>query len=224
MRNPVKKSIIKFQQGFTLAEILLTLIITGILAAITIPALLEITQEAEFKTSWKNTYSILDQATKQVIIDNGGTLAGFSNATGLKNRYLPYVISLGNCDAGQAFDNSTGNCWTVNGHMKQSNGSSPQYFSIPGSYSGINLNNGASVIIDNQSSVCNNTDYGIPICAWMYVDVNGFKGPNTIGRDVFGIWLQKDGIKPMGSGDTYATMGSDCKSSGWACSTYYLIH
>jgi hypothetical protein len=64
------------------------------------------------------------------------------------------------------------------------------------------------------------------------VDVNGFKGPNTIGKDVFGVHLLKSGIIiPFGTqGDNaynYISSNScDIKqypnTSGWKCSADYL--
>ncbi len=45
-----------FKKGFTLAEVLITLGIIGIIAAMTIPTLLQNTDEAQLKTAWKKAY------------------------------------------------------------------------------------------------------------------------------------------------------------------------
>ena len=43
-------------KGFTLAEVLITLLIIGVVASLTIPAIINNTQEAENKTVWKIVY------------------------------------------------------------------------------------------------------------------------------------------------------------------------
>ena len=70
--------------GFTLAEVLITLGIIGVVAAMTIPTLMNQTGQAEFKTGFKKIVSTLNQAiTMNVALDNSdfgaldsGTTAG----------------------------------------------------------------------------------------------------------------------------------------------------
>lgn len=64
-----------FQQylAFTLAEVLITLGIIGIVAAMTIPVLIKNTQNAELKTAFKKSYTNLMQAYNLVTLDNGNT-------------------------------------------------------------------------------------------------------------------------------------------------------
>lgn len=56
-------------------------------------------------------------------------------------------------------------------------------------------------------------------------DVNGSKGPNTWGKDVFGLDLYYDKFSPFGSADPLSVQKQDCSKngSGIACSNYYLI-
>lgn len=57
--------------GFTLAEVLITLGIIGVVAAMTIPTLMNSTNQAEFKTGYKKIISTLNQAiTMNVAIDS----------------------------------------------------------------------------------------------------------------------------------------------------------
>ena len=51
--GPLKRAQIRILSAFTLAEVLVTLAIVGIIASITIPALLNNIQEKELKTAWK---------------------------------------------------------------------------------------------------------------------------------------------------------------------------
>ena len=50
------------KSGFTLAEVLITLVIIGVIAAMTIPTLLSNTNKQETKTALKKAMSIINQA------------------------------------------------------------------------------------------------------------------------------------------------------------------
>jgi hypothetical protein len=60
----------------------------------------------------------------------------------------------------------------------------------------------------------------------MSVDVNGIKGPNAWGKDIYGINIFQDGkITPLGYGKSVEFLKKDCSSqgSGVSCSHYYRI-
>ena len=60
----------------------------------------------------------------------------------------------------------------------------------------------------------------------MMFDVNGTKGPNTWGKDIFGINIFIDGkISPLGAGLQADSLKGDCSKdgSGVFCSHYYRI-
>ena len=61
----------KMKKGFTLAEVLITLGVIGIVAAMTIPNLVSNYQKKVFATKAKQTYSILSNALALSEIDNG---------------------------------------------------------------------------------------------------------------------------------------------------------
>lgn len=50
------------KSGFTLAEVLVTLMIIGVIAAMTIPSLMQNTAQQEFKAAYKKAISVLNQA------------------------------------------------------------------------------------------------------------------------------------------------------------------
>ena len=51
-----------FKRGFTLAEVLITLAIIGVVAAISIPSVISNTQQQEFKTALRKAVSVLNSA------------------------------------------------------------------------------------------------------------------------------------------------------------------
>ena len=59
--------------GFTLAEVLITLAIIGIVAALTIPSVISNYQQQEFKTGLKKAVSVLNEAIQTNIAQDGET-------------------------------------------------------------------------------------------------------------------------------------------------------
>ena len=50
------------KSGFTLAEVLVTLMIIGVIAAMTIPSLMQSTAQQEFRAAYKKATSMINQA------------------------------------------------------------------------------------------------------------------------------------------------------------------
>ena len=61
------------KKGFTLAEVLITLLIIGIVAALTIPSVIANAQQQEFKTGLKKAVSVLNEAIQMNIQEEGET-------------------------------------------------------------------------------------------------------------------------------------------------------
>ena len=65
------KEVYMFKKGFTLAEVLITLMIIGIVAALTIPSVISNYQQQEFKTGLKKAVSVLNEAIQtNIAIDD----------------------------------------------------------------------------------------------------------------------------------------------------------
>ena len=57
---------VKYLKGFTLAEVLITLGILGVVSALTMPVLIGGTKPKELEAQFKQAYSLLSQAVVQV--------------------------------------------------------------------------------------------------------------------------------------------------------------
>lgn len=212
-------------RAFTLAEVLITLGIIGIVAAMTIPILIKNTQDAEFKAALKKDYSILLQAQKQIALNNGGdfsfAIAGCTTAIHncLKNAFKSELSIVAECDTG-----NMSNCLS-SPDVKYLNNDDPTGSTITAYYAGAGLvlKDGTTLAFFLDKADCTNTFY-TPYtnnCGWMYVDVNGLKPPNQWGKDFYSFLIFADTIRPS----FYTSGYNDCKSGekGRTCAKKYLL-
>ena len=84
------------KKGFTLAEVLITLAIIGVVAALTIPSVIVRTQQQEFKTAAKKAHSVLSQAVQLTEVKDGYTFAdgGYFIEALIKNMNVVKVETL----------------------------------------------------------------------------------------------------------------------------------
>ncbi len=184
----------RHKTAFTLAEVLITLGIIGVVAAMTLPALIGKYQKLRNATQLKVTYSIISQAFKQAEADYGDSKFWFSDMYGktsgseaylneLADKYfLPYVKvakdfgyqSLNNIKYGNLYylnkTKFTNAPYTMSRIVILSNGTLVQ-FTITG-----------NCIIGSDGHCASDWWYG---GFRVYIDINGIKKPNTLGKDVF---------------------------------------
>lgn len=219
LENPIISKLLlsekyKNQIAFTLAEVLITLLIIGIVASLVIPALINDTQKAEYVTKLKKESAVLQQAFKLLAMDAGGTILNNPNfncsgssckTTASANAMNDFATKLNvvkNCG------NDYG-CWytTSRKYLGSGEGSPNLDFSWGTNYGKAVLSDGTIMLIDIYNNNCGDstgaTPVGSPlyksICGVISIDVNGVKGPNQMGRDYFEFWITKTGIYPTGS-------------------------
>lgn len=217
---------VSIKLAFTLAEVLITLGIIGLVAAMTIPTLLNATQDLQFKVAWKKEFSVLSQATELMKKDNGGDLIGlFTDVNAMRDNYMNYlkVIKYCNYDAAR-------NCFPT--QIKWLNDSSDTV-AVP---AGFILNDGTAVgLAAWVSANCTNTAYGhnptggwggapTQSCGSIFIDVNGSKPPNKVSKDIFQAVVLKNKLVPMSDTiypgvDCFTTLATDC---GYGYSQEYL--
>ncbi len=164
--------------GFTLAEVLITLAIIGVVAALTIPTVINNYQKTQTVTRLKKAYSVLSNTTNLAIADNGpiknwdvGNQNRDASNAFVKTYLAPYLKVAKICET-----EIDGACkFTVNGLNKTSTTYGP-------TFARFYLNDGTFMCL-----LTFNYSYsgGTLKQADFYVDINGQKPPNTWGKDVF---------------------------------------
>ena len=219
MQNQISK-----KQGFTLAEILITLTVIGVVAALTIPTLLQNTNQAELKTALKRDFADLQQAALLIKNDFGGTLVNAfpdSDAESLKNAFKGKLSYIKECNATSAWGGSgTGasseGCWYSTNSWQYLNGTIQQGANLR---PGLILNNGTLVTFGMHKSDCSEASGDFTYCGYIIFDVNGFKKPNIIGKDIFEVSVTANELIPDGARGSYDSDEERClpTAQGWAC-------
>lgn len=206
-----------YLSAFTLAEVLITLGIIGIVAAMTIPTLMNNIQDYQLKQAWKKEFSVLSNATTRVINDNGGTMENVCSSLDqncFRNVYTDnYLKIIKTCDQNASY----GTCWDYTNSDDHKN-------TWGGNSSGAVLNDGAFLMFYYSNVACANAAFGTNIsrCGNIFVDINGFKEPNLMGKDVHCVIVAKNSIIPLGSNQITAQVASYGPGSVWTNSADYL--
>lgn len=165
--------------AFTLAEVLLTLLIIGVVASLVIPNLINDTQDAEYKIAWKKAYGNIVQIFMLSKQEDPTIFDGYNCADGSgRNIYNALKNTMG--FAKECNGNTFGNCWS-------NTGVNPDSVLDPGCpYFMQSRQNNSSAFVARDGTFWLlyswNNSTGCPIMA---VDINGNKGPNQWNKDVF---------------------------------------
>lgn len=191
--------------AFTLAEILITLGIIGVVAALTIPSLIVKYQDKVLINQTKKAYSVFQNGLALASQDNG--TPGDNSLTFPKDQTSDTVIknfSKYFNGAQVCINRNQNGCSqyyyeTLPDTPKYNN--SGEVMSSVASSPVLILSDGAIFEISSNRTGCENTrytgvnyDYYSAICANVTMDVNGVKGPNQYGRDVYHLWVYKNKI------------------------------
>ena len=212
--------------GFTLAEVLITLGIIGVIAAMTMPTLIKHYQQHETVNRLKQTYSILSNAVRMSETENGLLEtweipnAGRNNETYAHGKtffenYLKTYIKMA-----KECKKLSNECWADK--YTRTNGANNTFYSASSNYSySIVLANGSVVSFWPRNTLCE-----------VYIDLNGKKGPNKNGKDTFTIIISKtakndaygnfnkSGVYMLGQGKTKAELTSSERGCSKTATTY----
>lgn len=200
------------KEGFTLAEVLITLGIIGIVAAMTLPSLVNKTHNQEYVAAFKKVYSELSQVYMLIKAENGGTFEGLCKSSNdYYTLFAKYLKKVKICKAGS----SIGKCWAKDWYYSSGN----KVYTSESSSSSLILPSGASMLFLYLSENCdspNELKENIG-CGRIRIDINGTKKPNVVGKDIFDFYVTKDALIARGSQKTNTSQTSD-----WGKAAYIL--
>lgn len=211
--------------GFTLAEVLITLGIIGVVSAITMPVLINNFQEKVTITRLKQAYSILSQAYTNITANEGSADTwNLENADKFRDLFANYIKNVKKCDV------QTDNCQPQATKYLHSSGEAD--YNNYKNHSNLIMNNGTLLTFylnparyDNTcSSNYGGINDGCKIA--IHIDINGKKEPNTWGKDRFEVMIYKNKILPAGHPDmTVTSFQNNClKDSGEACTAWVIYN
>ena len=218
------KKLKRIRSAFTLAEVLITLGIIGIVAAMTMPTLNDRITKRQVEARVKVAYSTIAQVMKMSENDGNTSGAVANTPTSLKswfNRNLGNHLQVTELCANQA------GCWHKKGVVKTLQHSAPYwdndigigtntvtFKTAKGIWGNLNATHGQMSInifgveIDKNSSTME-----------FYLDVNGDRGQNIIGKDIYIlIYNDKFGTVPAGYSKTKEEVEQNCLTgNGYWC-------
>ena len=199
------------QKGFTLAEMLIVMVVVAILAMLTIPTVVMTNKERSFADMLNKTYQKIEIAlTLDRIFDFDVSDYEISAVT---KDYTPKEFSemlkeklkiINYCDLNEL--GCFGETELSGYKLRMTDGS------------GILINKdfrGEVDPVDNSNKILGST----------YIDIDGPQGANKAGIDQFGFYTTMKGLIPMGGPKDNLVSFSEClQNGGFACTAWVLIN
>ena len=201
------KTFLQFNKAFTLAEVLITLVIIGVIAAMTIPSAINRLQKEELRSQFKKAFSVTSQAFQKMKVDYGDVLYDINSdsASAFRNKFIKYfsVSCSDNCIVKSNYKNYTNDSNSyLEDHL------SNNFIAQDGAVYGFSVGNATKIL-------------------YITVDINGLKGPNRWGYDVFTFYISGNDFKPCEVGQpthniTCGSVGLNGNLNGAGCAAKAL--
>lgn len=207
------------KKGFTLVEVLITIGIIGVVAAITIPGLIQNNQKRVIEAKLKEDYSILQQVMKYAEYNDLSLEGTFpDNNQGVKDWYETYLQKTIKTNQ-VCFD--TAGCWHSKKATKNLAGDvvycNRTGIGVGSNIIGLRLNNGSNLIIDGYGSSSVFSFFGVKVTGSgviVFIDANGDSGPNILGKDIQAIVFTDKGLLPAGYDMSTEEVDKNCSKNG----------
>ena len=213
--------------AFTLAEVLITLGIIGVVAALTIPTLVQNANERATVVAVKKVYSTLSQAYTLAVQENGPPNTwDLSQPGNLIKILAPYLNVSKTC-----FPQTIASHDCMPDDVYQALNGADRYGNIARNYAyySLSLANGVGIVEMATHNGCSGS--GIYSCGFLIFSISNKKGrDNLLGKDHFQIGLMTNGFffDAYNGYDSYIKQYCDPKYVGGAnyqgatCATYML--
>jgi prepilin-type N-terminal cleavage/methylation domain-containing protein len=197
-------------KAFTLAEVLITLGIIGVVAALTLPGLIAKQRKQALHAGLKKAYSEIEQMRLNYQNDEGTTLGSDNYVNNsFRTVMMKYFRVAMDCGLYDRYINQ-GVCYSPENTKRY--GLAEKYKSLDGSVQRGSFDDGQIVLEDGMVILLENPNGRL----WISVDVNGHNNPpNTWGEDLFTFQVMEDGrILPMGAeGTSYTSDALYCSKT-----------
>ena len=189
--------------GFTLAEVLITLGIIGVVAAMTIPTLVSNYQKRAWTAQLQKSYAVMNQGFRRMLADEGVDLLSQTDAF--------QSIDGNGCFYGDNPDSAQCNDFLINlgdyfkivdiKKFEASDNYKTYYLNgssmhNPYTQNAILLSDGTMIIeYDFHTSAVGHKDNQMQgNMGYFYIDLNGTSRPNKLGRDIFMFFIDNNGM------------------------------
>lgn len=201
-----------------MAEVLITLGLIGIVAAMTLPSLVNNARNKQLEAALKKNYSVLSQALEMYQAETGERFKPVEPVVDTKKILMKYLNVIQDCgrgtgDADKACIPNFGDGDERNSKLyKNYNATNPVNLTI--------IDDGQFVVNDSALWLMNASG------AYITIDVNGYnKNPNRSGHDLFMFEIDENGkLLPMGAKGTryadenlYCSLTARSGTNGYGC-------
>ena len=206
------------RKAFTLIEIAFVLGLITLTAIILIPSLIEDNKKLDVISKWKNSYKNIEYIFSAIGAQVSETdKIAFEKAKSEQEKETLFIE-------------------LINPYFRITNAVEPNLYKV--SYlNGSFVKNSDEYYVSNLYYTTsgnivgvkwlNNSEYSknIPLAILLY-DLNGIKGPNRWGVDIFGVNIFQDKMEPVGKLADEELVKKDCSKlgKGITCSYYYYIY
>ena len=193
---------------------MITLGIVGVVAALTFPSLIQSYREKATVVQLKKHYSMIQQAYLRAINDNGTAdnwnlvANSYNTEENMLYHLKPYLNIIKYCGA------STTDCWQEPRY--DLNKSKAEPIGRYRAFSKAILSDG-SIIATRVNDITFSDDINRFVDC--YVDLNGEKGPNVYGKDIFQFYFTRNKVIPFGVPGAYNFDKGWCSRIG----TYHSV-
>ncbi|OGI04184.1 MAG: hypothetical protein A2Y25_08740 [Candidatus Melainabacteria bacterium GWF2_37_15] len=206
-------------KAFTIAELLIVIGILGVIAALTIPSLIQSYDQKQLNTRWKKEFNVATNAVKKICVNKD--FIDFTDETTMRNDFKTVMTFFTEgtwaSQSGLTYDFYGGAAGTNTAGWGETSA-----LMMDGSLWRFNV---ISPTCTGTVGTLNNI-----ICAELTIDVNNTKEPNEYGKDLYFLHIIKVNsdyaVYPYGSlndGQSCATdSGAEATSRG--CSAFFLIY
>ena len=211
--------------AFTLAEVLITLGIIGVVAAMTLPTLINQYEKKMTVVKLKKAYNTIANVAQRSYLDNGITYSGSVTTDKAKEYFDKYWLPYLNNP--KVSPNGTHPYGKASPYLNRdgSNNGTGIYTSYSQGRIFFTTSEGISYFVramewqyDTEGNAIIGSQYFSPT-QQVYIDLNGIKPPNTLGKDVFVliIFFNENVVRPHGYNLSKSTINANCQTSGVHC-------